>query len=138
MQKKALSVAEDFLMENNLPATDISEPMVELFFGVLNGGVVATIGRESYDQDILLRSLAVKAAFRNMHIASQMINYLLSLCKKGNIKSVYLLTTTAEKYFEKFGFKKIERPDVPGVIRETKEFKNLCPSSAIVMRKILS
>ena len=49
------------------------------------------------------------------------------------IHALYLLTTTAERYFPSFGFQQITRDEVPNDIRETKEFQEACPASATVM-----
>ena len=49
----------------------------------------------------------------------------------------FLLTTTAERFFPKFGFERIERTDVPASLQASIEFRSACPSSAIVMRKAL-
>jgi len=49
----------------------------------------------------------------------------------------YLLTTTAEEFFPKFGFERVERTDVPASVQTSIEFRSACPSSAIVMRKAL-
>jgi amino-acid N-acetyltransferase len=48
-----------------------------------------------------------------------------------------LLTTTAERYFPRFGFERVDRKDVPESVRASVEFTSACPSSAIVMRKSL-
>jgi amino-acid N-acetyltransferase len=50
---------------------------------------------------------------------------------------MYLLTTTAERYFPKFGFERIERRDVPETVQASVEFTSACPASAVVMRKSL-
>ena len=49
--------------------------------------------------------------------------------------SIYLLTTTAERYFPKFGFEPVARADVPATVQTSIEFTSACPSSATVMRK---
>ena len=54
-------------------------------------------------------------------------------CSSEKIEQLYLLTTTAEKYFYKFGFQAIDRVDVPKEILQTKEFKDICPLYAITM-----
>ena len=51
--------------------------------------------------------------------------------------ALYLLTTTAERYFPKFGFERIERAEVPLSVQTSIEFTSACPSSATVMRKQL-
>jgi amino-acid N-acetyltransferase len=51
---------------------------------------------------------------------------------------MYLLTTSAEHYFPRFGFVQIGRDDVRGAVRESVEFREACPASAVVMRAELS
>jgi len=48
---------------------------------------------------------------------------------------MYLLTTTAEAFFELLGFRRIERHAAPPEIQRSAEFSSLCPSSATVMAK---
>ena len=52
-------------------------------------------------------------------------------------RTVFLLTTTAERFFPKFGFEPITRDDVPASVQASVEFRSACPASAIVMRKHL-
>ena len=51
--------------------------------------------------------------------------------------ALYLLTTTAERYFPKFRFEPIGRTDVATTVQTSLEFSSACPSSATVMRKSL-
>jgi N-acetylglutamate synthase-like GNAT family acetyltransferase len=51
------------------------------------------------------------------------------------VRQFYLLTTTAEAFFARRGFRKIARQSVPAAIGDTREFKSLCPSSAICMTR---
>jgi N-acetylglutamate synthase-like GNAT family acetyltransferase len=53
------------------------------------------------------------------------------------LHGLYLLTTTAERYFPSFGFHPIRREQVPAGIRETEEFRSACPASAVVMERNL-
>ena len=52
--------------------------------------------------------------------------------------AVYLLTTTADGFFPRFGFSRITRDDVPDSVKGSVEFRSACPASAVVMRKVLS
>ena len=54
------------------------------------------------------------------------------------LELVFLLTTTAERFFPKFGFEQIARDDVPPSVQASVEFRSACPASAIVMRKRLT
>ena len=54
------------------------------------------------------------------------------------IRTLYLLTLTAEVYFSAKSFETVERSVVPHGIRDTAEFRDLCPESAVCMRKIIA
>ena len=121
------------LASNQLPTADIHEQNVTLFVGLIDEKVVATIGVETYGNEVLLRSLCVKDGFKNQKLGEKMLAYLLGFCTHENIQTVYLLTTTAEHYFERHGFETITRDETPQSIQNTREFQSICPSSAIIM-----
>jgi amino-acid N-acetyltransferase len=50
-------------------------------------------------------------------------------------RSLYLLTTSAESFFESLGFAPANRIETPFAIRGTKKFAGLCPSTARLMVK---
>jgi amino-acid N-acetyltransferase len=54
------------------------------------------------------------------------------------LPALYLLTTTAEHFFPRFGFERITRDEVPASVQTSIEFRGACPASAIVMRRRLS
>ena len=55
--------------------------------------------------------------------------------KEAEIKETFLLTETAMDYFKKLGFTIRERTTIPETVTTTRQFKELCPSSAIIMIK---
>jgi len=75
------------------------------------GELIGVAGLEVYGASALLRSVAVE--------------------------DVFLLTTTAERYFPRFGFSCVSRDEVGEEVRAAVEFQDACPSSAVVMRKTL-
>lgn len=107
----------------------------EHFFKVCDhpGKIAAAIGLEIYGTYGLLRSLVVKEACRNKGIAFRLVQNLIVHAKKLGLKKIYLLTTTADKYFEKHSFERISRDNVPEEIKQSREFSLICPASAIVM-----
>jgi len=137
-KKSDLKEITKLLLDNQLPTTDITENTVQLFVGLINNEIIGVIGLEKYKPFGLLRSLAVSDEYKNHKIGEKLIKYLFDFCFSDKIEELYLLTTTAEKYFSKFGFQKIEREKVPEVIKQTKEFKDICPVSAVVMHKKFS
>jgi len=66
-----------------------------------------------------------------------LINKVFTYTSENNIKEIYLLTTTADKYFEKIGFELINREQVPIKIKESQQFIETCPSTALVLKKII-
>ena len=49
---------------------------------------------------------------------------------------MYLLTTTAEGWFPRFGFERIAREEVSEAVRGSVEFGGACPATAAVMRRV--
>lgn len=48
---------------------------------------------------------------------------------------LYLITTTADGYFKRLDFGRVERSNVPDAIARTRQFSDLCPASSVVMKK---
>src|SRR3546814_2079737 len=47
---------------------------------------------------------------------------------------LYLLTTTAESFFGRFGYAPLPRASAPAEIADSAEFRSLCPASAAFLR----
>ena len=99
--------------------------------------IVGIAALEVYADGVLLRSVAVAPALRSNGLGRRLTDAVLTLAREIGAPHAYLLTTTAERYFPKFGFERIERGDVPASVQESVEFRSACPSSAVVMRKAL-
>ena len=56
---------------------------------------------------------------------------------RNGVKRLYLLTATAQSFFESLGYVVASREGVPDPIRATSEFTTLCSASAVVMAKAL-
>jgi amino-acid N-acetyltransferase len=50
---------------------------------------------------------------------------------------MFLLTTTAETFFERRGYRRVDRSQAPLAIQSTSEFASLCPASSAFMIKQL-
>mgnify|MGYP002639753115 CR=1 FL=1 len=135
LEEYELSIVEDLLFNNDLPIDDIYEPNIRFLVAKANDKLIGTIAIEKYDQFGLLRSLVVEKEYRNEKIGERLINHLLISDFSVGITDLYLLTTTAKEYFVKFGFREVNRIEVPIELRQTNEFVELCPETAIVMHK---
>ena len=99
--------------------------------------IVGTVTLEMFDDGALLRSLAVEPAARGRGIGHRLVHESIALAANASAPAVYLLTITAEQFFPRFGFERIERADVPGSLLRSAEFAYACPPSSIVMRRLL-
>jgi amino-acid N-acetyltransferase len=95
--------------------------------------LVAVAGVEGTGAHGLLRSVAVHPQWRAHGIGGRLVQRLLDLADADGRSALYLLTTSAEHYFPRFGFVRIGRDDVPTDIAATVEFTSACPASAICM-----
>lgn len=136
---KALSLLEN----NHLPTSDIGKN-VELYTVYDHQNLIGTIGLEAFNTCLpdrqaegLLRSFSLDSAVQNKGFGSKILTIFEEKISENGIKNLYLLTTTAQGFFEKNNYQTILRDDVSEVIRQTTEFKGTCPSSAIVMKKVL-
>jgi amino-acid N-acetyltransferase len=128
----------DLLQSEQLPVEDLLIPLDDFFVAIENNIVIGAIGLEQYKHYGLLRSMVVDTSHRNKNIASQLILQLESYAITAGINYMYLLTETAQQYFERKGYQKIAREEVPEVLQASSEFSHVCPASAIIMKKKIS
>ncbi len=121
------------LTTSGLPASELNYQK-DLLVGYYEGdALVGTGALEVYGPFALLRSLSVKMGIRGRAVGTTITEYLLSEARKKNLRAVYLLTGTARGFFEKKGFKEIDRSSVPDEVKTSAEFSKLCPESSAVM-----
>jgi amino-acid N-acetyltransferase len=121
-----------------LPTEDLADEKLEHFF--LAGDRAAPaglVGLELFGRVALLRSLVVAAAARTTGIGTKLVAHVEAFAASRGVRSIYLLTTTAEAFFAARGYSRVERSTAPGPIRSTREFADLCPSSSAFMVKQL-
>ncbi|HEY6453652.1 MAG TPA: arsenic resistance N-acetyltransferase ArsN2 [Steroidobacteraceae bacterium] len=126
------------LEAEGLPASDLTEGHLEhFFFTGTDGAPSALVGLEIYGDAALLRSLVVSAAARTQGLGSALVQHAEEHAVTQRVHSLYLLTTTAEAYFERRGYRRVDRSEAPPAIQSTREFSSLCPSSSALMIKRL-
>jgi amino-acid N-acetyltransferase len=126
------------LEQLHLPLDGLDDHLETMLVVREGSRVVGTAALEVYPDAALLRSVAVDAGQQGRHLGHQLTEAALSLAKAHGAEAVFLLTTTAERFFPKFGFEPIARDEVPASVRASVEFTSACPASAIVMRKRLA
>lgn len=122
----------------HLPAAGVAEAFSHFVVAEHEGKLVGVAGLEVYGASALLRSVVVEDSWRGTGVGRRLIDHGLDEAKQRGIDDVFLLTTTAEHYFPRFGFACVSRDSVSEEVRASVEFQGACPSSAVVMRKSLS
>jgi amino-acid N-acetyltransferase len=128
---------ERLLRENQLPLDGLRDHLATAVVARQDGNVVGSAALETYADGVLLRSVAVSPALHARGIGGELTAAAIQLARDLRAPAIYLLTTTAERYFPKFGFERIQRSDVPPSVLQSIEFTSVCRSSAAVMRKRL-
>ncbi|MBS9463921.1 GNAT family N-acetyltransferase [Flagellimonas sp. 389] len=129
---------KNLLKKNGLPYVDLRSSKVTFLTSKSGSEIIGCIGIEKYGEDGLLRSFAVTEDSKNKGVGGKLFNKLIDKSKKDGIKRMHLLTTTADQYFLKKGFKISERIEAPKAIASSKEFSEICPSTSIYMVKELN
>lgn len=132
------SQVKQLLAECELPHEDITPAHLRHFWVLWDDSHLAgVIGLEMLGRFALLRSLAVPVAYRGRGIASRLTLEAEEYAHSHGVEALYLLTTTADGFFARHGYQRIDRGTVPSSVRRTAEFQSICPSSAICMVKRL-
>jgi amino-acid N-acetyltransferase len=124
----------ELLAAANLPGEGVDDHFLSFFVADEGGRIVGAAGLELYGRHALLRSVVVAADARGTGLGSILTRRALDEAALRDVLGVYLLTTTAEAFFEKLGFERVMREDAPATVRESTQFRGACPDTAIAMR----
>jgi amino-acid N-acetyltransferase len=133
-----LPAVERLLTASSLPVVGVAEALPGFVVAESDGRLVGVVGLEICCEYALLRSTAVAPEWRDRGLGRQLVERIIAEAEARGIRALYLLTTTAERYFPSFGFAKTTRDEVPVPVKQTAEFQSACPASATVMSLTLS
>lgn len=129
---------QELLQNASLPTEDAVEHLERFTVGLGATGLVAAGGFERCGSDALLRSFVVAPQLHGRRHGSTLLGHVLRDAAAAGITMVYLLTESAAPFFERHGFRSVERTAAPPAIRNTREFNQLCPASAQLMARPVS
>jgi N-acetylglutamate synthase-like GNAT family acetyltransferase len=101
------------------------------------GDPVGVGGVEVYSGDGLLRSVAVIPEWRGRAVGRAVVEDRVAWSRARGLGALYLLTETAPGFFERLGFERVGREAFPEAVRKSKEFSEVCPDTAVAMRRVL-
>ncbi len=117
-----------------LSSEGVSDWLLTFWVATDGGAVVGVAGLERYGDIALLRSVATHPAYRGRRIAANLCGRLLALARAEGVRTVYLLTQTAEAYFRRFlGFRTIPRTAADPRLQASAQFARACPDTAALM-----
>jgi amino-acid N-acetyltransferase len=128
-----LTAVEQLLTASGLPLDGVRDAFSTFVVADTGHELVGVAGLEVCCDNALLRSVAVRPEWRSHGVGRALVTRVVSDAEARGVRALYLLTTTAERYFPSFGFRAISRDDVPAEVRATAEFQDACPASATVM-----
>ena len=133
-----MNAAITLLERHSLPASDLTHSHMEhFFFAGSDVEPTGIVGLEFCGADALLRSLVVATEARGSGVGAALVSHAESYARARGARSVYLLTTTAEAFFNNRGYTPTVRASAPPAIRATREFADLCPGTSAFMVKRL-
>ena len=132
------STVTRILGEAGLPCSDLTPAHLEHFFGCGSiGAPDGIVGLELYESVALLRSLAVISKCRGRGCGTALVAQAELFAGSQGVREIYLLTTTAQGFFERLGYARVLREGAPVAIQRTQEFSTICPSGSAFMVKRL-
>ena len=124
------------LEEAELPTEDLAEDGRSFFAFETDGRRVGYAGFELYGEDVLLRSVVILPEVRGRGYGREVTKETLARAYELGARQAYLLTTTAESFFEREGFARIDRAIAPAAILATKQATTICATAALLTRPL--
>jgi len=134
-REKNLEWVINILNENNLCVDDIPSENILLKLVKSENKSIAVYGFELFGHEGILRSVAVSDEYKGTGIGTQIMKQVELDVKELGLTELFLLTITADTFFEKFGFSRISRESAPEIVKLSHEFLTFCPDTAVVMFK---
>ena len=132
-----LQPIKSLLEASGLPTAGVDDHWKTFIVARDGGTLVACGGAEAYQFAALIRSVAVAPEYRSHGLGRRIVRQLLDRLASRGLREFYLLTTTAEEYFRKRGFKPIDRDEVHPQLLSSRELQDACPDSATCMRLVM-
>ena len=118
-----------------LPSRDVGEGRQRFIVASEAGRIIGCAGLQVAGEDGLVRSMAVHWTRRNAGLGSRLHQRLLLEAVLAGVKTLWVVTTTAEDFFVRHGFAKVEAAAVPAALQASEEFTAFVPGGSAVMSR---
>jgi amino-acid N-acetyltransferase len=126
---------EALLAASGLPTDGVAEHFGSFLVAEQGGRIVGAVGVELYGRDALLRSVVVAKEARSAGLGMTLTRRAIDEARARGVRTLYLLTTTAETFFPRAGFVSVSRDEVPRGVQASRELNGACPASSTLMRR---
>jgi amino-acid N-acetyltransferase len=133
-----LNAVLGLLEASDLPTAGVQDHFEHFMLEFDGERLVGCAGLEVHGQAGLLRSVAVAPDHRSSGLGSRLTDAILGMARAQHLSSLNLLTTTADGYFPRFGFARVERDHLPSSLHASREFQGACSNEAVAMTLALS
>ena len=111
------------LLDAELPPDNLETWIDNFLLLSVEGKTVGCIGLEIWGKVGLLRSFVISEEYRSKGLGIKLYNRLMDLAKEMKLTTVLLLVKGASIFFQKNGFKFIDRNEVPESVKKSIQFK---------------
>ncbi len=133
-----LDAIQRLLVGSLLPSRDVGGPRQRFIVASENGRLIGCAGLQVAGQDGLVRSMAVHWTRRNAGLGSRLHERLLFEAVLAGVRTLYVVTSSAEDFFAGHGFRKIAAQAVPAELQASEEFTAFVPGGSTVMSRPVS
>ncbi|MGH9356240.1 MAG: arsenic resistance N-acetyltransferase ArsN2 [Terriglobia bacterium] len=126
------------LERNGLPTSDLGSAQPEFLMAQEGEDLIGAGALERFGTIALLRSVAVAGHRRGTGVGQYILRELEQRARASGVEELVLLTQTAMPFFERHGYRAVERSRVNPAVQASEEFRSLCPASAVCMVKALN
>ena len=126
------------LERNGLPTRDLASSRPEFVVAYDGEELIGAGALQPFGSTALLRSIVVAVDRRGGGLGEHIVRELEQRARTVGITELVLLTQTAAPFFERQGYRIIDRSAVSQAVQASEEFRSLCPASATCMFKALT
>ena len=127
----------DLLNAAGLTTDGLMAVPTSLVVARVGGEVIGGAALEHYGAAGLLRSLVVSPDRRTSGAGSRLVAAAESEAGSLGMRGIYLLTETAQGFFDRRGYSLIGRDAAPDAVRSSIEWSEACSDAAIAMSKAI-
>lgn len=126
----------DLLQCARLPTGDLADQTwTHFILAQQDDDLLGVAGLEPTPPFGLVRSLAVRPTARGAGLGAQLIDHIERHARALGIHQLGLITDRAEAYFIARGYFTVPQTAAPSALLDTRQFREVCPTSAAIMLK---